>query len=114
VGAPTASSQSDQKEQTEPKDKKEESQKQADEEISRSLSRTVVTGMLMLFVLLFALHSTWVTSHMYSSPSVVLASSVLYTNYRWQTSYSDCEWGWLVELFCHLILESRWQPCNHG
>lgn len=38
------------------------------------LSKAVVVGGMSIFLLLFVLHCTWVTSNAYSSPSVVLAS----------------------------------------
>ncbi|KAF2151361.1 glycosyltransferase family 66 protein [Myriangium duriaei CBS 260.36] len=37
-------------------------------------TKTFMTGMTTLYLLLFVLHCTWVTSNAYSSPSVVLAS----------------------------------------
>lgn len=37
-------------------------------------SKAAVAGMLTIFLMLFVLHCTWVTSNAYSSPSVVLAS----------------------------------------
>lgn len=42
--------------------------------IYNSLSKTVITMGMTLYLLLFVLHCTWVTSNAYSSPSVVLAS----------------------------------------
>ena len=36
---------------------------------------SVVVLLLMMFLVLFAVHCTWVTSNAYSSPSVVLAST---------------------------------------
>jgi len=38
------------------------------------LSKSVITGAVTAYLLLFVLHCTWVTSNAYSSPSVVLAS----------------------------------------
>ena len=38
---------------------------------------SIVILLLMMFMVLFAVHCTWVTSNAYSSPSVVLAT----TNY---------------------------------
>ncbi|CAK4028488.1 glycosyltransferase family 66 [Lecanosticta acicola] len=38
------------------------------------LSKSVITGAITAYLLLFVLHCTWVTSNAYSSPSVVLAS----------------------------------------
>jgi dolichyl-diphosphooligosaccharide---protein glycosyltransferase len=38
------------------------------------LSKISVVGMITMYLLLFVLHCTWVTSNAYSSPSVVLAS----------------------------------------
>lgn len=38
------------------------------------LSKSVITGAVTTYLLLFVLHCTWVTSNAYSSPSVVLAS----------------------------------------
>jgi len=38
------------------------------------LSKSVITGAITSYLLLFVLHCTWVTSNAYSSPSVVLAS----------------------------------------
>lgn len=38
------------------------------------VSKSVVTGAITVYLLLFVLHCTWVTSNAYSSPSVVLAS----------------------------------------
>ena len=38
------------------------------------ISKAIVVGMVTLYLLLFVLHCTWVTSNAYSSPSVVLAS----------------------------------------
>ena len=42
--------------------------------IYSGLSKSVVTGAITSYLLLFVLHCTWVTSNAYSSPSVVLAS----------------------------------------
>lgn len=42
--------------------------------ILSSLSRLVVLGGFGLYLIMFVLHCTWVTSNAYSSPSVVLAS----------------------------------------
>lgn len=36
--------------------------------------RSIVTVVIMLLLMLFAVHCTWVTSNAYSSPSIVLAS----------------------------------------
>ena len=38
------------------------------------LSKSLITGAITTYLLLFVLHCTWVTSNAYSSPSVVLAS----------------------------------------
>ena len=38
------------------------------------LSKSLMTGAITVYLLLFVLHCTWVTSNAYSSPSVVLAS----------------------------------------
>ncbi|EMC93570.1 glycosyltransferase family 66 protein [Baudoinia panamericana UAMH 10762] len=38
------------------------------------LSKSMITGAITAYLLLFVLHCTWVTSNAYSSPSVVLAS----------------------------------------
>ena len=38
------------------------------------ISKAVIVGAIALYLLLFVMHCTWVTSHAYSSPSVVLAS----------------------------------------
>ncbi|KXL47182.1 glycosyltransferase family 66 protein [Acidomyces richmondensis BFW] len=38
------------------------------------LSKSMITGAITCYLLLFVLHCTWVTSNAYSSPSVVLAS----------------------------------------
>ena len=38
------------------------------------MSKTLITGAITCYLLLFVLHCTWVTSNAYSSPSVVLAS----------------------------------------
>lgn len=40
------------------------------------LSKSVITGAITAYLLLFVLHCTWVTSNAYSSPSVVLASKL--------------------------------------
>jgi dolichyl-diphosphooligosaccharide--protein glycosyltransferase len=40
------------------------------------LSKSVITGAVTAYLLLFVLHCTWVTSNAYSSPSVVLASKM--------------------------------------
>jgi dolichyl-diphosphooligosaccharide--protein glycosyltransferase len=40
------------------------------------VSKSVVTGFVTAYLLLFVLHCTWVTSNAYSSPSVVLASKM--------------------------------------
>ncbi|KAK5129262.1 oligosaccharyl transferase stt3 subunit [Meristemomyces frigidus] len=40
------------------------------------LSKSVITGAITSYLLLFVLHCTWVTSNAYSSPSVVLASKL--------------------------------------
>lgn len=42
--------------------------------VYNSLSKMGVTGLTTLYLLIFVLHCTWVTSNAYSSPSVVLAS----------------------------------------
>ena len=42
----------------------------------RNSTTTMVTLLVVALLMLFALHSTWVTSVAYSSPSVVLASQV--------------------------------------
>lgn len=42
--------------------------------IASYLSKTVVTSSVVIYLLLFVAHCTWVTSNAYSSPSVVLAS----------------------------------------
>ncbi len=39
-------------------------------------SRMAVVTLIITLTALFAVHSNWVTSHAYSSPSVVLASQV--------------------------------------
>lgn len=38
------------------------------------VSKSAITGAITMYLLLFVLHCTWVTSNAYSSPSVVLAS----------------------------------------
>lgn len=40
------------------------------------VSKSVITGAITSYLLLFVLHCTWVTSNAYSSPSVVLASKL--------------------------------------
>nr|OQO18015.1 Dolichyl-diphosphooligosaccharide--protein glycosyltransferase subunit stt3 [Rachicladosporium sp. CCFEE 5018] len=40
------------------------------------LSKSLITGAVISYLLLFVLHCTWVTSNAYSSPSVVLASKL--------------------------------------
>jgi dolichyl-diphosphooligosaccharide--protein glycosyltransferase len=40
------------------------------------LSKSLITGAVTAYLLLFVLHCTWVTSNAYSSPSVVLASKM--------------------------------------
>jgi dolichyl-diphosphooligosaccharide---protein glycosyltransferase len=42
--------------------------------IYSNLSKSLITGAITCYLLLFVLHCTWVTSNAYSSPSVVLAS----------------------------------------
>ncbi len=42
--------------------------------IYSTFSKLSVVGAMMLYLLIFVLHCTWVTSNAYSSPSVVLAS----------------------------------------
>ncbi|MCJ1410333.1 oligosaccharyl transferase stt3 subunit [Ptychographa xylographoides] len=42
--------------------------------IFSTISKVSTVGMITLYLLLFVLHCTWVTSNAYSSPSVVLAS----------------------------------------
>ena len=42
--------------------------------VYNNLSKGLVTGAMTIYLLLFVLHCTWVTSNAYSSPSVVLAS----------------------------------------
>lgn len=42
--------------------------------IYSTLSKTTVVGAMTLYLLVFVMHCTWVTSNAYSSPSVVLAS----------------------------------------
>jgi len=44
--------------------------------IYNNLSKGLVTGAMTIYLLLFVLHCTWVTSNAYSSPSVVLASKM--------------------------------------
>lgn len=44
--------------------------------IYSTLSKSVVTGTIVAYLLLFVAHCTWVTSNAYSSPSVVLASKL--------------------------------------
>lgn len=44
--------------------------------IYSTLSKSVVTGSVVVYLLLFVAHCTWVTSNAYSSPSVVLASKL--------------------------------------
>ena len=44
--------------------------------IFSNLSKSVITGAITSYLLLFVLHCTWVTSNAYSSPSVVLASKL--------------------------------------
>lgn len=36
--------------------------------------RTIISVVILLLLMLFAVHCTWVTSNAYSSPSIVLAS----------------------------------------
>ncbi len=43
---------------------------------ARLVSQALITMLLLFLLSLFVVHSTWVTSTAYSSPSVVLASSV--------------------------------------
>lgn len=40
------------------------------------LSKSVVTGAVVIYLVMFVAHCTWVTSNAYSSPSVVLASKM--------------------------------------
>ncbi|CAK7212064.1 oligosaccharyl transferase stt3 subunit [Sporothrix bragantina] len=40
------------------------------------LSKSVVTGCVVIYLVMFVAHCTWVTSNAYSSPSVVLASKM--------------------------------------
>ncbi|TQS35226.1 hypothetical protein Golomagni_04361 [Golovinomyces magnicellulatus] len=42
--------------------------------IYTTLSKVIVIGAMTIYLLLFVIHCTWVTSNAYSSPSVVLAS----------------------------------------
>ena len=42
--------------------------------IYSAISKYIVTSMVVVYLLIFVLHCTWVTSNAYSSPSVVLAS----------------------------------------
>ncbi|KAF7548452.1 hypothetical protein G7046_g8671 [Stylonectria norvegica] len=42
--------------------------------IFNNLSKSIVTGSMTIYLLMFVTHCTWVTSNAYSSPSVVLAS----------------------------------------
>lgn len=42
--------------------------------IYTTFSKVIVTGAMTIYLLLFVIHCTWVTSNAYSSPSVVLAS----------------------------------------
>lgn len=44
--------------------------------IFSNVSKSVVVGSITMYLLLFVLHCTWVTSNAYSSPSVVLASKL--------------------------------------
>ncbi|ROV87747.1 hypothetical protein VSDG_09717 [Cytospora chrysosperma] len=42
--------------------------------IYSSVSKLVVAGVMLIYLILFVMHCTWVTSNAYSSPSVVLSS----------------------------------------
>lgn len=44
--------------------------------IFANMSKFIITSAMTLYLLLFVLHCTWVTSNAYSSPSVVLASKM--------------------------------------
>ena len=44
--------------------------------IYSTISKVSTVGMMTLYLLMFVLHCTWVTSNAYSSPSVVLASKL--------------------------------------
>ena len=47
----------------------------ADDSAMRSTVSAIVIGAVTLFLVLFAWHSSWVTSEAYSSPSIVLAAN---------------------------------------
>ena len=53
---------------------------------ARLVSRALITMLLLFLLSLFVVHSTWVTSTAYSSPSVVLASSVRSYYYHFASS----------------------------
>jgi len=55
------------------KTKKVKEEKPKEEGVGMNIKSIVVVALLMM-VMLFAVHCTWVTSNAYSSPSIVLAS----------------------------------------
>lgn len=55
------------------KTKKLKEEKQKEEGVGMNIKSIVVVALLMV-LMLFAVHCTWVTSNAYSSPSIVLAS----------------------------------------
>lgn len=52
---------------------KEERQKEEPEGVGMNIKSIIIVALLMM-LMLFAVHCTWVTSNAYSSPSIVLAS----------------------------------------
>jgi hypothetical protein len=57
-------------------EKQTDSEGKSEAQDARLVSRALITMLLLFLLSLFVVHSTWVTSTAYSSPSVVLASSV--------------------------------------
>lgn len=55
------------------KTKKPKEEKQKEEGVGMNIKSIIVVALLMV-LMLFAVHCTWVTSNAYSSPSIVLAS----------------------------------------
>lgn len=74
---------------------KHERPKEVVDELGDSLRNTVIVGVLIL-LMMFTVHCTWVTSNAYSSPSIVLAS---YSNDGGRTILDDFReaYYWLAQ-----------------
>ena len=55
------------------KTKEEKKEEEGEEGVGMNIKSIIIVALLMM-LMLFAVHCTWVTSNAYSSPSIVLAS----------------------------------------